>query len=285
MTKKAIKPLIIFAITALFLGMCFYMLKLPVTQEASAADWVVTTTESRSNEVIVLQGNLIIESTGQLTLTNVTLKMDGQYYIKVYGKLFAYDSTFTSNKGARYGFHIRDGATSTLDGTNFFYCGYRGGEMSTRGLCIYADAVTVNNCFFNDSDAGVILDHSAYTNITGSTFKNLYHAIHILGGDHNNITSNVFDNNAHGIWIEQSSYNVARDNAISNATVGINLVLTNNNTIELNTLSYCTGSTSPYQIGAIYLRWASYNYIANNIFSNNYKDIHLENDNGTNTIV
>jgi parallel beta-helix repeat protein len=53
----------------------------------ASGDWIVTGTEIYHDEVIVLNGNLFVRPTGNLTFRNVTLKMnctyEGQYHIAV----------------------------------------------------------------------------------------------------------------------------------------------------------------------------------------------------------
>jgi hypothetical protein len=69
----------------------------------SAGDWIVTTEEHYDNQTIILNGDLIIESSGKLYFDNVTLKMncvyEGQYTIEVTenGEFYIKKSNITTN--------------------------------------------------------------------------------------------------------------------------------------------------------------------------------------------
>lgn len=96
----------------------------------TSGDWVVTGTESYYDEVIVLNGNLIVEDGGNLTFRKVTLKMNctynGQYDITVMpgGSFYVLEgSVITSaNPDKRYMFSAH--STFRMNNSEIHGCGW-----------------------------------------------------------------------------------------------------------------------------------------------------------------
>ncbi|MEA1908519.1 MAG: hypothetical protein U9N43_05755, partial [Euryarchaeota archaeon] len=104
--------------------------------------WVVNETEIHCNEIIVLNGDLTIENGGNLTLRNVTLRMDcdydGQHHIEVKdgGAFYVYDndndpatpedaSVITAlNPDQGYLFRVNAGSTFQMKNSELHGCGY-----------------------------------------------------------------------------------------------------------------------------------------------------------------
>jgi len=98
----------------------------------ASGDWIVTGVEIYSNhEVFVLNGNLIVENGGNLTLKGVTLKMnctyDGQYNItvKTGGAFYVLEgSVITSaNSSNGYCFFVLSEATFRMSESELHECG------------------------------------------------------------------------------------------------------------------------------------------------------------------
>ena len=51
-----------------------------LSQPSPGGDWVVTSSESVKDQAVTLDGNLIVQSGGSLTLTNVTLTMTAMVF-------------------------------------------------------------------------------------------------------------------------------------------------------------------------------------------------------------
>lgn len=178
MGKTASHPLRIFVSSVLvmvfMLSSAPYKGILVFSSPPPSGDWIVTGTESYYDEVIVLNGNLNVMSSGNLTFRKVTLKMnctyDGQYNIAVEGGEFHVleGSVITSaNPDKRIGsFYIHDGSTFRMNNSELHDCG----RLDVSGVIIYAtsDAIVENSIFsrtcgihiFND---GVVVRNNNIT--------------------------------------------------------------------------------------------------------------------------
>lgn len=150
-------------------------------------DWDVTGTEIRSNETIILTGNLTIYSGGNLTFHNITLKIncsfDGQYHIEVQdgGRLYIYDNDnnnkttsdatviTANNTSNHYLFWVRDNATMIMKNSEIHHCGWDTSGWNNNGLYIESDNVTIDRCLITEGGSAGILIFSSSPIITNST--------------------------------------------------------------------------------------------------------------------
>lgn len=210
-------------------------------------DWIVNGTESYTDEIIVLNGSLIINSGGSLTLKHVTLAMnctvaDNQYNIIVNGggsltitdidgdpstvNDFSNitDSPFdTDNGSSEYDFHysilVYDGASFSIHNSLVRECG--SWDFQYYGLMIMADYADIQNCTFENNRYSIYLDevenvtiannHIRYSDygITAETYnKNCY------------IYGNEIHNASWGIAIRGENF-VVHDNDLHHNAYGI----------------------------------------------------------------
>lgn len=189
----------------------------------------VDASEEWRNITKTLDGDLIINTTGNLTLYNVTLLMncsfDGQYHIEVRegGRLYIYNSRLASANGtSHYTFYVQAGATFVMKASELTDCGYA--QSSARygksaGLFIEASDTAIEGCELYDNHYGVIYSSSA-----NNTIKDCA----------------IYDNELYGISIV-SSTNVSIENCNVSSNGGINISDSDNITI---TRCNITGSTA-----------------------------------------
>lgn len=236
----------------------------------NSGDWIVGNETHVWNEAIVLNGNLIINSTGNLTLNNITLKMncttDGEYHIEVQsgGALYINNSIITAVNP--YCFWVRDGAVFEMKNSEMHECGYSLIRDNMKaGLWIDADNTVIENNTISNNFIGIYL-LSANNVIKNNTLQpNTAYGIFLSSSNGNKITNNTISTNIlNGISLESSSDNIIRDNMIErNTKNGIYLSTSNNNIIISNTF------ISNNEVGIELWQACNDNLIADNNASNN----------------
>ena len=218
-----------------------------------SGDWIVTGTESYYDEVIVLNGNLIVESGGNLTLRKVALRMNcaynGQYSITVEsgGKFYVLEgSVITSaNSNKRIGFfQVSDNTTFRMSNSALHECGWAYLPWSD-GLHIWSDDAVVENSLISHNWFGI------WVHSDGITVRN------------NNITANDATAPESRIVVSQSCNPSIYNNYISwNNGAGIDIHAYASPTIYNNTVTSNSG-------GGIYGETNANPIIQNNIITRN----------------
>ncbi|UCE38367.1 MAG: right-handed parallel beta-helix repeat-containing protein [Thermoplasmata archaeon] len=227
-------------------------------------DWTITGEATVWNETITLNGDLTVTETGNLTLINVTLKLNcsynGQYHIEVLGGggLYIYDydwNRFTEDDASnitvkdtsyKFLFLVREGSLFEMRNSELSYCGYEwGNNYDHSGLWINTD----------------------YTIIEGNLISNSWNGLVFYGSDSNIIDNNtIFHNSVYGILFRSSHYNdITNCKIYSNIYNGIYLYSPSNKNNITNTDIY----DNLYH--GIALRGASSNNLSNNHIYNNSK--------------
>ncbi|MBC8521692.1 MAG: right-handed parallel beta-helix repeat-containing protein, partial [Methanomicrobia archaeon] len=249
---------------------------------SSPGDWVVNTPETRSDEMIIVNGNLTIQSGGKLALHNVTLLMNctfgGQYHIEVQdgGELHILNgSNITAvNLDYRYCFWIRNSSKFVMTESELHYCGYGiPGEVwdGLTGMWIGGDNAIIDGNLISENGVGIYLSAKFCTISNNTITNNTYHGIAQWSAHNNTITNNeiTFNGNC-GIGGNVVSNSTIDHNDISNNTCGINLWNSSNNTIINNTAYNNT------RHGILLQDSSNYNILANNIvYNNTYSGISL----------
>ena len=136
---------------------------LVLSSPPASGDWVVAGAESYYDEVIVLNGNLIVESGGNLTFRKVTLKMNcthnGQYNITVEsgGRFYVLEGSVitSSNQDKRIGFfQICDDTTFRMSNSALHECGWAW-LPGSDGLHIWSDDAVVENSLISHNWVGI----------------------------------------------------------------------------------------------------------------------------------
>ena len=228
----------------------------------STSDWVIQNGDNvnRSNQTIILDGNLTIEDGGILIFRNVTLIMncseDGEFGITVNdgGKFFILDyddnsetmedrSNITANNiEYEFKFLVNSGAKFEMKNSELSECGYNwSGEDGRRGLTINTNNTTIEN----------------------SSFYNNFYGIYFISSNGNIIANNsVYSNNRNGISFKHSDYNSLSSNNCSSNERGISFISSNHNRLYNNTINI-------NEMDGVYLDYANHTIFINNTISSN----------------
>jgi hypothetical protein len=148
----------------------------------SAGNWVIDSPGNVViNEIIILNGSLIIQNSGSLTFKNVTLLMNcpvnGTYNIDVEtgGEFLIYDldndpltindsskiTSATPDGRHRFYFHVKKDASFEMKNSELHECGYFLDEVPApywmTGLCIEASNSLIENCIISNNNYGLLL--------------------------------------------------------------------------------------------------------------------------------
>ena len=144
-----------------------------------SGDWIVTGNETRRNELIVLEGDLIVEPGGSLTFINTTLYVkcsyDGEFGIRVKqgGTFSILDGSVIAayNEKHRFDFYVDDGATFRMCNSELHGCGYTVYRGWIPGFEISADDVVIENCTISHNLDGIYLVGSDNTVIKNCVIR------------------------------------------------------------------------------------------------------------------
>ncbi|MGB2842336.1 MAG: NosD domain-containing protein [Halobacteriota archaeon] len=227
----------------------------PYTFESEHEDWLVTATEIYSNQEIALNGKLLVIDGGNLTLDNVTLKINCSSWecnIEVIdGALYINNSNITRVEP--------DIKLTVLPGSKL--------EMKNSELCGVQVHIQANNTIIkNNSIVGGVSIHECSNtqiinnNISGSSRV----GIHLYSSsNYNALTNNIVSNKEYGIWLSSSSNNdLTRNNAYNNY-YGIYLDSSSNNDLTSNNAYNNNHGIELYHS-------SNNNLTSNNAYNNNY---------------
>lgn len=233
-----------------------------------SGNWNINNAQTCSNRTITMTGNVIIQSNGNLTFRNVTLKMnlsfDGQYGITVQsgGAFYIYDND--NDKST-----TNDASNITAVDTNYeFFFMVNSGSTFAMKNSLLSEA--------GSSSYPVSLKISTtVTEFSGNTLTNNYYGV-VLYSNNNIITNNTANSNDRGIYLSSSSNNILTGNtANSNTNYGIYLEVSSNNTLTNN-----TANSNSY---GIYLAlYSNNNIINNNTANSNFDGIYLSSSSNSN---
>ncbi|RZB29496.1 MAG: hypothetical protein AEth_01131 [Candidatus Argoarchaeum ethanivorans] len=250
------------------------------------------------DEVKILSSNLIINSTGNLTLINTQVFMDctkdRQYHIEVQngGEMHISDSEITAkNTNYEYCFQVKSGAKFEMHDSELHECGYTWGiNGDLAGLWINTNDTIIENNLITNNYYGIVLFQSNNNTLTDNIANSNYrYGISLKYSNNNTLTSNIANWNKcdHGILLSSSSNNTLTSNiANSNDKHGIYLKSSNNNTLTNSTANsndeygICLSSSSSNTLTnstansnneyGIYLSSSSNNTLTNNTANSNH---------------
>jgi parallel beta-helix repeat protein len=213
-------------------------------------DWVVTSTESVENTSIILNGNLIVESGGFLSLTNVLLRMEqspsGAYQILANpgSSLIISKSTIEPlQENYQFGISIKGAnfalTESTLNGPGIPPAIYALTISDTNGATLKGNSINYANAITLSNSTNAMIDDNTITSI-GPDFPST------------------------AIWLDDSHNNTITNNRLYRHSVSIMLRNSWDNYIGYNEL---TLGRDP---NGICITWSS----GNNIIAHNHFSMH-----------
>jgi len=260
-----------------------------------SGDWIVTGTESYSDQTIVLDGNLIVENGGNLTFRKVTLKMnctyDAQYRIEVMpgGKFYVLDGSVINavNPEKEFLFDVHVESIFRMNSSELHECGIEDGGS---GLSISSKEVVIENSLLSNNWYAIMCSNCNPVIRNNNISWNRFEAVSL---DHSNgtIEGNHIENNGAGIRGDYYSSPVVRGNTIvKNAwpihfynncspIIQNNTLIANDNGISLYSSDRCilygNSIEGNFSRPGIAMHDCEYNNVLNNTLTNNDHGIHL----------
>ncbi|UCE73572.1 MAG: right-handed parallel beta-helix repeat-containing protein [Methanomassiliicoccales archaeon] len=247
-------------------------------------DWIVSTPESYTDEIIVLSGNLTIEPTGSLTLRNVTVAINcttenGTYTIEVMGggsldisdgddnpattldRSNITDSPFDDDDGGsgdfRTAIKVNSGASLSIENTIIRECGYSWDDDNVGLYLDYVDDVNIQNCTFENGWYGLYSRWGNNYRIGYNEFRYFKnYGLYLNRGNYAEVYNNIIHHNDYGAWLAKS-YMTACNNYIHNnsnifesgsSQFGLNIQWASNCQIYNNTVEYNGNNWGGYNL-------------------------------------
>jgi len=192
-----------------------------------SGDWTITEETQLSDEIIYMNGNIIVENGGSLYLENVTVVFnatsDGGFRLEVRSgaSLYVYNTTIDRGTNYSYGFWVNNGGKLRMTGSSINRCGHNAWKY--QGI-------------FLDSDDVIIRD---------TRFFEGYYGIYSYTAEGQIIQGNQFVNNTNGgIYLNSAENMKIIENNLSHTNFGILMNVCSNITVEENIVSNVSGQSS-----------------------------------------
>ncbi|MEX0569464.1 MAG: right-handed parallel beta-helix repeat-containing protein, partial [Candidatus Njordarchaeota archaeon] len=184
-------------------------------------DWIISNPTVVENEVLIINGSILIQDGGSLKLIDsiiyMNLTSDGEHRIEVYGggSLTVINSTITAyNTSNNYYIVVDFNASLNISDSNISYAGY---DHGYPGVLINTENATITNSVFDKNYYGVYLTDANNTLIYSCRFINSrFRPIHIKSSINVSLINNTIENNNGGVFIFDSSNIRIINNTISN---------------------------------------------------------------------
>jgi parallel beta-helix repeat protein len=172
----------------------------------ASGDWVITGQQDIEGKTITLNGNLIVDAGGKLTLRDVNLEVncqeDGQYKISIEtsGSMYIYGSIITTmNPEYRFAFVV-NGSAFEMKNSELHGVGWQASKFDevegvadeARGLLINTPGAVMENNSISGNTIGVILRGDNVTLKDNDLNSNDYRALDIYSSN-NTISGNSFE--------------------------------------------------------------------------------------------
>jgi hypothetical protein len=149
----------------------------------ASGDWVISSSQAYTDKNFIVNGSLIVQNNGRLTLVNTTIRMnpgaDGAFSVRIDkgGTLLVRDkSSFTSYSGKKYGFMAYNQSTLEITKSTIIDAGWAwGGNGSSAGVFLDTTAVTIQDSTFVRDYYGVV-DNGRDLTIINCKFLNITNA-------------------------------------------------------------------------------------------------------------
>ncbi len=168
-------------------------------------DWIISDVTTIQGQTIILNGNLIVQPGGSLTLNNVTLTLnctfDGQYGIVINqdGSMFINNSILTSEDELHAYNFVVNGSSFEMKNSELHNCGWGPASENlgeddilsgNRGLVIRTNQAVLEGNNISKNHVGIILAGSGIALERNHIHSNSVHGINVYKGSNCNIASN-----------------------------------------------------------------------------------------------
>jgi len=190
-------------------------------------DWIVEDARTYTGVTITLRGNLTVQSSGNLTLSNVMLVMDpasdGQYSIEVRngGSFRATSGTTVTSTGHSYGFVVQKGGLGGIFSSTVENVGYSFDSWDHAGLAVHSNPFTLRGAVVRDSLAALCTDARptiSSLEVSGSRYGA------VLINTSLNLSGLVSHDNWIGVYIQGGSPTIHNSDIENNTHSGIEVV-------------------------------------------------------------
>ena len=196
-------------------------------------DWIVTAVEVVENIEILLDGNLIVEGGGSLTLRNARLTLNGTYNgqygirVKSGGTLTVEGSAIQAARDdGRFSFVVEAGNPFVMRDSELHGCGwgqpYPNPNEDILGLTIYSnDPIIKNSIFSNNFSAIRLREGGSGGVIEGNLMSaNTWSGVELLRWSGVTITDNIISDSINGLYLAESHRNLFLRNRFSGHAEG-----------------------------------------------------------------
>ena len=127
----------------------------------ATGDWLIYEAAVCSSQNIVLNGSLLINGSGNLTLENSVLSFNsnsnGQFGIDVNGSLNIVGSTIRNESSYAYTFVSNTGAALSMRDSSVSGCGSASGDNKMRGVYVKSSGTSISNVTFSGDYYALLL--------------------------------------------------------------------------------------------------------------------------------
>jgi len=279
------------------------------TEPPESGNWVISDNTVCENVTIIMNGNVTIQSGGNLTLKNVTLKMNSSYNlefgieVKDGGKMFIYDndnnkdttndlSNITNgiNQSAHFFFQVRSGSQFEMKNSFVSECGANEPSLPSwtdfAGLKIWTSNCIIVNNTFDKNYRAITLRGAINCSLSNNIVKNSeeYGILMVNVAENNTVSDNTMIDNVHNIHLCSGGprNNTITRNNITGGTYGIYIHLGSAPATSYNNFTYNNITSTSY--GIYITEAADHNLFENcSVINSTAYDYYFSNLSSTNT--
>jgi len=259
----------------------------------TSGDWVVNDTVLCTGMSFYLNGSLLVNSSGNLTLQDTAVlfnsSFDGQFGVESNGSLYLMGALMNKSTGGAYYFVSNAGANLEIRNSYIYSCGFQSSDPRKTGVYSASAWTNVTNTTFSKNYFGLTIN-AGNANVSGNRFvSSTAGAISITGSNAvfaNNTIGSINDNCSAGIMSAQMQANNSqvKNNSFFSGLDGGLRIYGNANNVAGNNIAYsCNSSASSSAIGGLGI-YGSDNIVAGNAMVGNF-NTGLEISSSQNTIV
>lgn len=204
-----------------------------------ADDWIINETSVCDGENILLNGNLLINASGNLTLQNSVISFNssysGEFGIDVNGSLTIADSTLQNESAYPYTFVSNVGASLVISNSFIHGCGYSAADNKKMGVYVKSSGSNIANTIFSGNYYALLV-YSAGNSISGNAISANYAGLK-MDGSGNVISRNAFSDNSGGNLVAITGNNILfeHNTLLNSALVQLTTFFMNNSLVNNNT--------------------------------------------------